>query len=993
MNKRQPETETYKIPIPWRIYTVIGLIMLMVVGSIAFILQQTNNIYTTLDPLRVRISDMQLKVTTAHLLFEEILSGDRVENIETVRALLAYTEESLLALTDKEFHSDEHVRSNVPNNTREDYGRFHLSHASHALHNIREPLKVVDEKMDEFIDVLEKRYRAMQTSGPGADIDQHFDRIFVELHEEMGEIVKKIQNSKANHLAEFKIIQTSLIIICLALAVFITVILQRFERRRAEDLLDVMRSEESLRESEDKYRHLFEMEFDAIFLIRNSDGQILEVNTAGVKLYGFSREELLKMKNTDLSAEPDETRKAILKQKREVPIRYHKRKDGTVFPVEITANHFTWRGEEVHIASIRDIAKRKRAEEALEESEERLKSFYDAAFEGIAITEQGRFTDINRQFAELFGYERNELIGREVMGLVAEEDRDFVLRYIRSSFEKPYEHKALHKDGSIMFVEVHGQEIQFKGRPARVTTIHDLTKRIQSEKALRESEEKYRMLFNSTTDAVFVHQPGSDRKPRKFIEVNDVACRMYGYSREELLELTPLDLAIPELKEDVQMRVSRLLSDRYSVFEIVHKTKDGKEIPVDVSAHLFDFLEQPTVLSVVRDITDRKRAEEERLTFEAQLQQAQKMEAMGTLAGGIAHDFNNLLMGIQGSASLMQMDIDSSNPHFELLKGIDDYVKSAAELTKQLLGFARGGKYEVKTTDLNEFIKKQNRMFGRTRKEITIRGRYEKNLWTTEIDQGQIEQVLLNIYVNAWHAMPGGGNLYIQTENIIIDESYNRSYHVEPGKYVKISVADTGVGMDKATQQRIFEPFFTTREMGRGTGLGLASAYGIVKNHDGFINVYSEKGKGTTFNIYFPASEKEIIKEKKIHEEVLRGTETVLLVDDEDMIIDVGQDILKLLGYEVLPVRGGEEAVEFYEKNQDKIDMVILDMIMPDMGGGQTYDRLKEINPDIKVLLSSGYSINGQATEILERGCDGFIQKPFNIMDLSQKIREIFDKK
>jgi CheY-like chemotaxis protein len=284
-------------------------------------------------------------------------------------------------------------------------------------------------------------------------------------------------------------------------------------------------------------------------------------------------------------------------------------------------------------------------------------------------------------------------------------------------------------------------------------------------------------------------------------------------------------------------------------------------------------------------------------------------------------------------------------------------------------------------------------MIGRTRKEITIRGKYEENLWAAEVDQGQIEQALMNLYINAFQAMPGGGDLYVQTENIIIDENYIKPYKVEPGKYIKISVTDTGVGMDKITQQRIFEPFFTTREMGRGTGLGLASAYGIVKNHDGFINVYSEKGKGTTFNIYFPASEKEIIKEKKIHEEVLRGTETVLLVDDEDMIIDVGQDILELLGYEVLPVMGGEEAVEFYEKNQDKIDMVILDMIMPDMGGGQTYDRLKEINPDIKVLLSSGYSINGQATEILERGCDGFIQKPFNIMDLSQKIRELFDKK
>jgi CheY-like chemotaxis protein len=240
--------------------------------------------------------------------------------------------------------------------------------------------------------------------------------------------------------------------------------------------------------------------------------------------------------------------------------------------------------------------------------------------------------------------------------------------------------------------------------------------------------------------------------------------------------------------------------------------------------------------------------------------------------------------------------------------------------------------------------------------------------------------------------MLGGGDLFVQTENIVIDENYVKPYHVETGRYVKISVTDNGVGMDEATKQRIFDPFFTTKEIGRGTGLGLASAYGIIKNHKGFINVYSEKGEGTTFNIYFPASEKEAVKEKEKDEELIRGTETVFLVDDEDIILDVAKDILKTLGYKVLLARGGVEALQVYNKNQDEIDMVILDMIMPDIGGGETYDKLKEINPGIKVLLSSGYSINGQATEILERGCNGFIQKPFYMIDLSQKLREILDK-
>jgi len=366
---------------------------------------------------------------------------------------------------------------------------------------------------------------------------------------------------------------------------------------------------------------------------------------------------------------------------------------------------------------------------------------------------------------------------------------------------------------------------------------------------------------------------------------------------------------------------------------------------------------------------------------------------VGTLAGGIAHDFNNLLMAIQGRTSMVLMNMDSSHPDFEHLREIEDRVESAADLTRQLLSFARGGKYEVTPSDLNKLIKKENRMFGRTKKEITIRGTYGKNLWSVEVDRGQIDQVTLNLYINAWQAMPAGGHLYIQTQNVTLDENYTEPYQVEPGKYVKISITDTGVGMDKATQKRIFDPFFTTKEMSRGAGLGLASVYGIIKNHGGFINVYSEKGEGSTFNIYLPASEKEVIEEKKPAGDTLRGSETILFVDDEDMIIEVAQDLLETLGYKVLTAGGGKEAIETYKKNKEQIDIVILDMVMPDMGGGETYDKLKEINPDIKVLLASGYSLNGAATEILDRGCNGFIQKPAKMIELSQKLRAILDKK
>jgi len=401
---------------------------------------------------------------------------------------------------------------------------------------------------------------------------------------------------------------------------------------------------------------------------------------------------------------------------------------------------------------------------------------------------------------------------------------------------------------------------------------------------------------------------------------------------------------------------------------------------------------------LIRDIHERKEAEEAKAKLEVQLRHAQKMEAIGTLAGGIAHDFNNLLMGILGATSLMLMDIDSGHPYFEHVKVIEDMIHKGAGLTRQLLSFARGGKYEVKPTDLNELIKKSSKMFGHTKKEIKIHRKYQKDIWTIEVDQGQIEQVLLNLYVNAWQAMPGGGTLYLKTENVTLDEDYVKPFGVQAGHYVKISVRDTGVGMDEETQRRIFEPFFTTKEMGRGTGLGLASAYGIIKNHGGIINVYSEKDQGTTFNIYLPAVEAMEIgardEESGFREkEIQRGDETIFLVDDEDTVIDVGQKVLKKLGYKVFVARSGQEAIELYRKNRDHIDLVILDVIMPDTGGSEAYGKIKEINRKIKVLLSSGYGIDGHVAEILDRGCDGFIQKPFTIKELSQSIRKVLEKK
>ncbi len=399
--------------------------------------------------------------------------------------------------------------------------------------------------------------------------------------------------------------------------------------------------------------------------------------------------------------------------------------------------------------------------------------------------------------------------------------------------------------------------------------------------------------------------------------------------------------------------------------------------------------------AVKKELSERKRAEEEKKKLEVQFRYAQKMEALGTLAGGIAHNFNNFLMGIQGNVSLMLLETDPNHPNYKRLKNIEKSIDSGSKLTSQLLGYTREGRYEVKPISLNQVVKEASDTFDATKKEIRVHQELSEDLFGINADQGQIKQVLLDLYVNAADAMPRGGDLFLKTINVTHKDITGKPYRVNPGRYVLLTIVDTGVGMDKTTMDRIFDPFFTTKGLSKATGLGLASVYGIVKAHGGYIDVDSKKGHGTTFSIYLPSYEKEVVEEKDLSPKVLKGKETVLLVDDDDMIVDVSNEMLSKMGYDVLIARGGKEAIEIISKAHNlpsAPDLVILDMIMPEMGGGETFDRMKEIDTEIKVLLSSGYSIDGQAKEILNRGCSGFIQKPFSMKELSVRIREILDK-
>lgn len=541
----------------------------------------------------------------------------------------------------------------------------------------------------------------------------------------------------------------------------------------------------------------------------------------------------------------------------------------------------------------------------------------------------------------------------------------------------------------------------------------DLTKTIQNaynqirlktenriiNKKLQLSEDRYRYLIQSSPDIIYT----LDEKGN-FTFLSHAAENLLGYINGQLIgkhystiifenDLEKADDVFnnrrtgSRVTSGVEIRLkfsgnyekNDLKGARYLSFEVKssgmydHSDKNNQDIFIGT-------------YGIARDIS-------ERLRLESKLHHAQKMEAVGTLAGGIAHDFNNLLMGVQGYASIMSLEIGADHPFYDKIKNIEQYVQRGAELTKQLLGFARRGKYNVKPVNFNQLVSSVVQMFGRTRKEIMIHEMFDKDLLPVEADAGQIEQVLLNLFLNASHAMPGGGELILKSENVTLDGTLTKPLNLVPGPYAKISVTDNGIGMDEATQKRIFEPFFTTNEMGHGTGLGLASAYGIIKNHNGIIDVVSKKGEGSTFIFYLPASTRKVKKEKVDISKIVRGPETILLVDDEEMIVEVGEEILKALGYQVMLAKSGEAAVNIYQEHKDSIDIIILDMIMPGMGGGETYDRLKKINSNVKVLLSSGYSVDGMATEILKRGCNQFIQKPFNIKELSKKIRDVLDHK
>jgi two-component system cell cycle sensor histidine kinase/response regulator CckA len=472
----------------------------------------------------------------------------------------------------------------------------------------------------------------------------------------------------------------------------------------------------------------------------------------------------------------------------------------------------------------------------------------------------------------------------------------------------------------------------------------------------------------------------------RVVYANSAAVKLFSIPLENLLSANPWEL----FDRSSRSRIDVLMHRGAEELPVVGLTRplelNGRQIVV----RSFPVKEEEdTTILLITDVTEQR-------DLQYQLQHVRRMDAIGNLAGGIAHNFNNLLMGIQGNVSILIQDKKVGDPGYDELAGIERCIDNGAKLTRQLLSFAKGGRYSLDLVDLNDIVEKSSSMFARTRKEIHLDRHLGEELAMVEVDAAQIELALMDLYVNAWHAMSRGGTLTVSTANVTLDEAFVKPYNLSPGSYLNITVADTGAGMDEKTVERIFEPFYTTRPMGEGTGLGLASVFGIIKKHQGIITVDTRVGQGTTFSIYLPAAR--ILQKPKAQDKLRvissgkrpeKGSGTILVVDDEEYILNADKAMLSELGYEVLLANGGKEAIRVFEENKDRISLLILDLIMPDLGGDIVYDRIKSSRSDVRVILSSGYSIEGQAESILKKGCDGFIQKPYNLKQLAQKIKDI----
>ncbi|MDH3802377.1 MAG: PAS domain S-box protein, partial [Deltaproteobacteria bacterium] len=732
-------------------------------------------------------------------------------------------------------------------------------------------------------------------------------------------------------------------------------------------------------------------------------GNFTYVNDSLCRIAGYNRDELISMNNRDYTT--PETAKEMYQvfsktyqtgEPAKIVDYDIFRKDGSTRTLELSASLLAnSTGEPVGFRGVvRDVTKRKRAEEALRESEERYRSLFKNNHTVMLLIdpETADIVDANPAACSFYGWGHEELTSKKITDINTLTDEQVYQEIEQAKSEQNQHFLFRHRlaRDEIVDVEVFSGPIVLNGKQLLYSIVHDITERKQVIEALRASEEKYRTVLEANPDPVVVYDIDG-----KVVYYNPAFTRVFGWSLGERLG-KKMDVFVPEESlPETQTMINRVLAgESFSGIETRRYTKEGKLIPVSISGAVLRDMDGNPVGSVInlRDISEQK-------NLEGQLQQAQKMEAVGTLAGGIAHDFNNLLQAIQGYTELLLMRKKEGESDWRELQEVIRASKRGAELTQQLLTFSRKVESKRRPLDLNQEVGELRELLERTiPKMIDVEFKLADNLKMVNADSAHLKQVLVNLAVNAKDAMAEGGKLLIETQSVTLDQEFCRRYaEVKPGDYVLFSISDTGHGMGKETLEHIFDPFYTTKEVGKGTGLGLAIVYGIIKNHEGYITCYSRPEVGTTFRIYLPTIEPEAVPVDVLivpEPEGLAtgGNETILLVDDEEFIRELGVDVLGRAGYTVLTANNGENALELYRQERARIDLVILDLIMPGMGGSKCLEELLTIDPHTRVLIASGYSPDGPTKGALDRGAKGFVSKPYDTNQLLQLIREILDR-
>jgi PAS domain S-box-containing protein len=768
-----------------------------------------------------------------------------------------------------------------------------------------------------------------------------------------------------------------------------------------EDITAHKQAEQQLQATADRLQAILDNAPVGI-VITDSEGHLIEYNAAHLRMCGYSAEELKGTKFTDYT-HPDDIAKNLQlfelvtsgkRQSVEIEKRYL-RKDGTTIWGRVISSRLN---KEFNIGIIEDVTERKKAAEALRESERLLRAVIDLVPHFIFVkNRESRYLLANRACAEASGISSEQMVGRRTIDHLS--DRDEAERFMKEDREvidsgrpKFTAEETFHDITGR--VRTH-QTIKMPfvapgtGEPALIGVAVDITEIKLAQRALAESEERLRTIVGLAPDGIFV---ASDQG--RIIEVNEAACEQLGYTRDQLLQLRILDFIPSRFAQRASARLRGQVPS--GTYESAHIRADGVEVPVELSVAKIVFRGQPAFIGIARDISDRKRAEQQREKLEQQLRQAQKMEAVGRLAGGIAHDFNNLLMVIQSYTEMLQDSLPARDTLRNNTQQIMKAADRAASLTRQMLAYSRKQILSPVVLDLNAVIGEAAKMLRRLiGEDIEFRVNAAEPLWAIEADPDQIVQVLMNLCLNARDAMPQGGTLTVTTGNATVKEgSVGGQPYVLPGDYVKMSVTDTGMGVSKEMQGQIFEPFFTTKEVGKGTGLGLATVYGIVKQSGGYVWVDSELGQGASFRIYLPRAKGATAPDMSAKAEARpRGTETILVAEDEEALREAICDYLRSVGYKVFAASSGQHALSVASQHEGRIDLLITDLVMPKMSGRELSQMLGSLRPDLKTIYMSGHSDDAVLRHGIQEMGTTFLQKPFSLGTLARKVRETLGRK